>query len=73
MIWCSGNLDRVMWGDEKKKKIKGYMLTTDVTGVQHGLTSTVLPLALNECVNVKVRKVRRKLRTRSPWCPHSAH
>lgn len=37
MIWASNTLDKVFWGDEKKKNVKGFMLTTDLTGVQHGL------------------------------------
>jgi len=36
MIWCGPALDRIHWGDEKKKDVKGFILTTELVGVKPG-------------------------------------
>jgi hypothetical protein len=36
MIWCPSSLDRILWGDEKKKKVRGYVMTCDVTAIRAG-------------------------------------
>ena len=39
LIWCPLSLDRILWGDEKKKKVKGYMMVCDIKGVTQGKLS----------------------------------
>lgn len=34
MIWCSDSFDRILWGDEQKKKVKGYMMVSDITAIR---------------------------------------
>lgn len=36
LIWCPSSLDRLLWGDEKKKKVKGYIMVCDITAVREG-------------------------------------
>jgi len=36
MIWCPASLDRILWGDTNKKKVKGYMMISDITGFSPG-------------------------------------
>jgi len=36
MIWCGPALDRIHWGDEKKKDVKGFIMTSELVGVKHG-------------------------------------
>lgn len=36
LIWCPASLDRILWGDESKKKIKGYVMVCDFTAVRDG-------------------------------------
>jgi hypothetical protein len=43
MIWASPELDRVFWGDEKKKKEKGHVLVADLTAVRHGAEGSKKP------------------------------
>jgi len=36
-IWCPASLDRVLWGDEQKKEIKGFIKTSELQEVNKGM------------------------------------
>lgn len=42
-IWCPSSLERILWGDEKKKKVKGYIMVCDLTAVREGCEGSKKP------------------------------
>jgi len=36
MIYCPNSLDRIIWGDQAKKKVKGYLMVSDLIRISDG-------------------------------------
>ncbi len=42
MVWCPINLDRILWGDETKKNVKGYLMISDIQRISDGMLYLII-------------------------------